>query len=203
VLKQLRHDPRTARLPIGVIALVDDEAGAAALADATGRAVPMLPPSDALGTQFYADALLALCGRDRLTSRERSQQAATALDWMVALVKQPNSVFDLRALEPAVKQALTVPALAPKAALVLGELGSSSAQRELSDLAGNMVLPLTMRQAAATAFRHSVHRYGIQLTKDEILRRYDVYNASSRQDRATQDVLASILDTIERKDDKQ
>ena len=69
------------------------------------------------------------------------------------------------------------------------------------DLAARLTQPIDVRQAAALAFAGSVRRYGIQLTKAEILQQYDNYNASAKQDKETQEVLASILDTIERKSD--
>ena len=53
------------------------------------------------------------------------------------------------------------------------------------------------RQAAAAAFGKNVNRHGILLTRTQITRQYDRYNATEGQDRQSQMVLATILDEME------
>ena len=54
-----------------------------------------------------------------------------------------------------------------------------------------------MRQLAAAGFEQSVHRYGVRIAPAEIVAQYDRYNESTKLDKATQQLLGSILDTIE------
>ena len=85
------------------------------------------------------------------------------------------------------------------AATVLGRIGSLQAQRTLVDFANLRTQTAAARQAAAAGFAQSVARFGVLLTRDEILQQYDLYNANAGRDRATHDVLSSILDALERK----
>jgi hypothetical protein len=100
-------------------------------------------------------------------------------------------------LEPRVQQALMIPTLTAKAARVLGLQGTPGAQTALIEFASAQVQPLADRQAAADAFRTAVDRRGLLLTRSQLQKQYELYNASEGLDRGTQDVLAAILDTIE------
>ena len=130
---------------------------------------------------------------------ERGRQATVALEGLAVLAEQAPQWFDSRRLVPAVERAIYVPELSAPAAIVLGKLGTSTGQRSLVDLAGRLTQPIDARQAAALAFAGSVRRHGILLTTGEIRQAYDTYNASEKQDEATQKVLASILDALEKK----
>ena len=57
--------------------------------------------------------------------------------------------------------------------------------------------PLADRQLAVNAFAKNVARCGTLLTTAEIMAQYDLYNASERDERPVQQVLGSILDTVE------
>jgi hypothetical protein len=67
----------------------------------------------------------------------------------------------------------------------------------LLNLASRQQQPLDVRQLAAAAFEQSVHRYGVRLAPSEIVEQYDRYNQSAKLDKATQQLLGAILDTIE------
>ncbi len=57
--------------------------------------------------------------------------------------------------------------------------------------------PLAARRAAVDAFTVAVGRRGILLTREQLLRQYELYNASEFMDRDTQQVLAGVLDALE------
>ena len=95
------------------------------------------------------------------------------------------------------QQALLTPALAAQASRVLGLLGSPGAQQSLVEFASAEMQPLADRQAAAEALRVAVNRRGLLLTRARLQQQYDLYNTSEGLDRGTQEVLASILDTLE------
>jgi hypothetical protein len=63
--------------------------------------------------------------------------------------------------------------------------------------ASRRTLPIEARRQAAVAFDQSVKSRGLLLTTAEILAQYTHYNASAAADADTQQVLGSLLDTIE------
>ena len=92
---------------------------------------------------------------------------------------------------------LRVPRLSGHAVAVLANLGTKASQRALVDLAGRFVNPITVRQAAGIAFGFNVQRFGLLLDQEAIRVQYARCRESVSQDQATQQVLESILGTIE------
>ena len=109
----------------------------------------------------------------------------------------PGKLFDFRGHERRLAEAIYVPALSPLAAEVLSQHGTHFSQQTLLALANRSTQPLLSREAAAAAFGESVRRFGIRLTKDEIRQQYARYNESETEDKASQDLLGAILDSIE------
>jgi hypothetical protein len=97
----------------------------------------------------------------------------------------------------AATRAIHVPQLSAAAANVLAEAGTPRGQQVLVDVASQLTLPLEKRQAAAAAFQKCVAQHGVRLTSTAILHQYDRYNLSETQPVETQQVLGSLLDTIE------
>ena len=95
--------------------------------------------------------------------------------------------------------ALQFSAVSDRAARVLAVLATPQAQKALVTVASENARPIHERQAAATAFNEAVRRRRLLLTKNDILLQYERYNLSEALDGDTQNVLALILDTIERK----
>jgi hypothetical protein len=67
-------------------------------------------------------------------------------------------------------------------------------------MAARPALPVEVNRIMATAFARSVRRHGILLTSAQILQQYNQYNARLGQDRSRQEILSSILDTLEGKE---
>src|SRR5690606_38881942 len=105
--------------------------------------------------------------------------------------------YDLRRMDALLEPVAFLPELTGAAAPALASLGTARAQSALVAVASQNALPLASRQAAAQAFHESVKRDGILLRQAEIFAQYDRYNASSQLDEGTQQVLASILDSLE------
>ena len=72
----------------------------------------------------------------------------------------------------------------------------------LADYVSSLTEPIAARETAAAAFERSVRRFGIQLTRSQVIAQYDRYNASEHADAATQKVLGRLLDAIEGKTTK-
>ncbi|MEX2185726.1 MAG: hypothetical protein WD875_02985 [Pirellulales bacterium] len=197
LLGQLRRDPRTARLPIGVMAGDGQLARAKRLAAAFARTIAFPQATDVETIEKQAGHLLALRGRLAVGGEVRQRQAELALAWLANLSGKSQAVYDLSRCENVLLDALQSQNHCAAAAEALANLGTHSAQRALVDLASQGSRPIMMRQAAEVAFAKSVPLRGIQLTSDEIVQQYDRYNASRDLNEATQKVLGSILDTIE------
>jgi len=197
LLQELRHDYHASQMPVGFLTLGSDLERLTRLTakyPATATFVRTRSPAD---LRLQVDRLLRASARDFVTLEERQQHARQALEWLTKLTARDDSFYDFRPYEQMLAAPLYVPALSPLAAEVLGNLGTPSAQRALVDVVSANTLPLEVRQAAARAFGRAVPRYGLRLTRPEIRRQYDRYNASENADAGTQAVLASILDTME------
>jgi hypothetical protein len=199
LLNQLRRDPRTADLPIGLIAPSEMRTEAERLARSLSLVMVVPPLQSEAALKFQLARIIEVAGRDLVTFAERQSQAAAALGWLAQLSDESQRLFDLQYSEPAAERALYVPALSRLAALVLANLPSAAAQSAIVDLAGRSVLPVETRRAAALAFRRSVRMHGVLLTSGQMREQYDRYNDSQKLDRDTQQVLASLLDTLENK----
>jgi hypothetical protein len=106
-------------------------------------------------------------------------------------------LYPLVHFEAELVAALEVPPLVDVAIPLLAELGTPACQLALVNLASAPAGALATRQAAAAAFGTNVTRHGILLTRAQIMRQYDRYNASENHDRQSQAALAAILDSME------
>ena len=83
------------------------------------------------------------------------------------------------------------------ASQIIARLGTPESQRILVDFASELTTPVDKRMMAANAFSKSVGKNGLLLTRTEIMRQYDRYNASEKDSIKSQQVLGSLLDAIE------
>jgi CheY-like chemotaxis protein len=197
LLGELRRDPRTARLPIGLMAGEGHLIRAKRLAAAFTLTIAFPQATDVETIEKQAGHLLAMHSREAVAADVRARQAELAVAWLAKIAGKNQAVYDLSRCEGVLLGALQSPTRSAAAAECLAHLGTHTAQRALVDLASQSSRPIHMRQTAAAAFAKSVPRRGIQLTSDEILEQYDRYNASRDLNEATQKVLSSILDAIE------
>jgi CheY-like chemotaxis protein len=184
--QMLRKDPRTARLPIGLIVREEnrDRWQAQLAKDPLAQAFPR--PFDADTMSFFTRRLLIDVGRMAIGDAERMAQATQALDDLLKLAEQPQryNFYDLIRHEAHIERALFTPELTEKSLV-------NRASQNATDLAG--------RQAAAEAFAEAVSLRGTLLTIPDIKLQYERYNQSEQLDAGTQEVLASILDAIEQR----
>jgi hypothetical protein len=195
----LRRDFRTARLPIGVMARVERVTRWQENLndDPYTRVFPGLHSAET--TEREVKNLQALAGRDLVPRDERIAQGLAAVAALMEVAKENRRFkeFDLLALEPAVIRGLYNPALTARVAELLAHFGTPKAQTALVDFASQSERPLGDRRAAAAAFAQAVKARGLLLTQVQIAMQYERYNASQKQDPATQEVLGAILDAIE------
>jgi hypothetical protein len=198
-IQLLRRDPRTRRLPIGLMARAENVRRCEELARLHPLVASFPRPHDVPTLAFLAGRLRDLAGRELVPYDERLDQAVAAMDHLLRLADAPRryGFYDLYRQLDAAQAAMFTPPLSAKAAHLVGLLGSPEAQRALVNLASQQARPLEQRQAAVKGLLVAVQRHGLLLTRDEILRQYDRYNRSQSLDADTQHVLSAVLDAIE------
>jgi CheY-like chemotaxis protein len=199
LLRQLRRDPRTARIPVGLIATPDHLYRAEGIALADPLTMAFVRPRDLPTMQERVAALEKRSGYNHVPHAERRQQAATALTLLAELADAgAPGIFSLQGMDAAAEAALYVPELAPAAIQVLARSRTSRSQKALVDLASAATQPLEVRQRAAAAFAQSVKRHRIQLTIADIKQQVRRYDESAGLDQPSQDVLWSLLETMQK-----
>jgi hypothetical protein len=202
ILQQLRRDPNSAALPVGMMAREMNFGRLARVTDSDPLAMTFPRPHTVEGVALQARRLLALAGIGLVDSDWRLRQASASLDYLGRLAKDRRryAFYEVLAQQDVIAAALNSPQLCSQAARVLGHLGSPEAQRLLVTLASQRGRGLPERESAAGAFHDAVGQYGLLLSQGEILLQYDRYNRSALFDADTQRVLGAILDTIEKKE---
>ncbi len=197
LVQQLHLDPRTATIPVGVMAELCDRESLERLFEAMPGVFVTLRPETPEEMQAAITAGVKLAGDRLIPADLRLAQAVAGLGWLADLAAAPPEIFDVRRYAEVIEHGLSLPETAPAAAAALARLGTHASQVALIDAASRSTQPLEVRQAAAAAFAHSVHRFGLRLAPSEVLRQYDRYNQSASLDKPTQQLLAQILDAIE------
>lgn len=198
LLQMLRHDHRSRHLPVMFVASTAEDLQAARYVAEHIKLVGVLVrPPDQAGLEVQVNSFLPQVSAGLLPRELRLQQARQSLEWLLQLASPEKPRFNVQRAAKVAEAALTVPDLAHTAATLLADLGTAGSQPALVLIANRLNLPLELRQTAAQAFRHSVHRHGILLTSGEMLYQYERYNASETEPAEHQELLASILDTLE------
>jgi len=202
LLQQLRRDPLSGKLPVGIMARPERALAMARLTDDDPLSEAFPLPHSAAGMSVPAARLRARAGRDATSYDERMQQALIALDQAGDFAKQEEiyPFYDFLCREAAFERALSNPELAVRAARVLGYLGTPTAQRTLVTVTSQQGRSVAERKAASDAFSTAVQRRGLLLSSGDILRQYDVYNEyieTIHPDPDVVQILSDVLDTIE------
>jgi CheY-like chemotaxis protein len=198
LVQMLRHDHRSRDIPVLLVTTsVEEQRAAQYYAERLPRTGVIVRPIDLAGMEVQVKNFLAKVGSNLPPPEQRLEQASTAIGWLGAMAQQKPPLYNVQRAARVVEAALVVPELAPGALVLMADLGTAGSQGAILNLVNRPNVPLELRQAAAQAFRHSVHKHGILLTSAEILRQYDRYNASEMEPTETQEVLASVLDTLE------
>ncbi|HUG66834.1 MAG TPA: hypothetical protein VMM76_03715, partial [Pirellulaceae bacterium] len=199
LIQQLRRDPRTAALPIGLMARQEQFEQMERLTEFDPLSETFPRPHDVASVAIAVRRLLGRSGDDLVSFDERMAHAAAALDHVARLAEDSEkySFYSLLRIEPAIEQALHTAPLTEQAARVLGFFGTPAAQRLLVTFASQNARRLSERQAAAAAFDAAISKRGLLLARHEIQMQYERYNQSKTLDGETQAVLGSLLDSIE------
>jgi CheY-like chemotaxis protein len=197
VLFALRSSPATGQVPIGLLATSERLETAKQIAHDHDRVIAFVRPQTDEAISPMVERLSQLSARNHLSPKERAEMAAQAMGWLADLLSHEQTFYDLKRQASVIQSSLYQPELAARAVMALALLGTPESQRALVDFASQSSVRIDARQQAAAAFQRSVARSGILLTEEEILRQYDRYNATATADADTQQVLGSLLDSLE------
>ncbi len=198
-LQQLRADWRTKRLPAAIL-IRNDSLAAARVRTTTDPFTMVLPETlDPTLVALQVDQLRRLQQPWEVTTTQGRLQAEYALNWLLKVLNawEQYSFYDVLAHERAISDLLYWPHNSRRVIEALGLMGTASAQRALIEYASQPGLPMENRQLAVESFSKAVTRRGTLLTRDEILRQYERYNASSGDTGENQRILGLILDLLE------
>ncbi|MCA9213067.1 MAG: HEAT repeat domain-containing protein [Planctomycetales bacterium] len=197
LIQLLRQNPLTAKTPIGILSRPQEQSDAPMIEELHPRVIT-LPESREPETIARAIRRLAVEASDSVSAERRSEMSYASLSHLAALAKQQKLLgIDLTRYVDEISRAATTHGLADHSIEVLGRVGSPIAQSRLLEIANQHLLPVGQRMKAAEAFSESTERFGIMLTRRQMLTQYDVYNASEALDQPTQELLGTVLDAIE------
>jgi len=199
VVYQLHSADRTAAVPILIAASVEHYSAAQDIAAHDPLVLATPRPTNDAALAAAVERTLALSARPLADPARRTEQAALALEWIAKLLAADAPYDELRRDGALVQRSVFVKELVEPSIRVLAVLGTVDSQTALVDYASALTLPIETRRAAAEALAANFRRYGIRLTRAQVLAQYDRYNASETADADTQAVLGGILDLIEKK----
>ena len=197
LMHEIRSDPRTADLPIGLIADPKSIMRAEYFAANDPLTAAFVVPRDATTMQQRIDQLVTMAGSRFVAHEHRMQHAAEAMQMIATISEKPGVMYDLNGFETVLEGGLYFSELAEPAARALGNLGSASAQRALIDAASQPRMPMPSRSAAAQAFAASVKRRGVGLTVQQIQRQAKRYDQGADTTADNEAILWSILEAIQ------
>jgi hypothetical protein len=199
VVYQLRTSDRTAQVPILICSSAPRLATAQLIAKNNPLVLAMPRPHAESALAALVEQTLSLAGSPPVAKEVRTAQAAQALAWLAKLLAEGSPYDELRRDASLVNRTLHVNELSAPSLALLAALGTAESQAALADFASAQNLPIESRRQAAAALAANVQRAGLQLSRDQILRQYDRYNASETAGPETQQLLGQVLDIIERK----
>ncbi len=201
LVQMLRRDWRTRLIPIGLSHLRLDEPRITSFCreDRLVMAFPTTTEPAIVAQQLYHLSLRG--GLGRLEAVTRAFYSRWASEQLSILTERETAsvVYDFVDHQEQIAEGLYDPSTSLASAKVMARIGTPFAQRQLLNIANQNGLPLEIRQAATSSLAVAFRDNGILLTKDEILAQYAAYNSSAHESDESRQVLATILDLIEKK----
>ena len=200
LVQAIRSSSQTQQIPILLMVEPESTARAERLADRYDNILvsPMVLSDVVIARQInnlreaqdYQDA----------SQSERVDFSVAALEYLAHYAASPQrySFLDIAGHQDRLIGGLSSMAKAANTCKVLGQLGTADAQASLLATANNQTLPLSLRNVAAESFDTAVQRRGLMLSRQQILNQYDLYNASETQPLDSQQIMGSLLDSIEK-----
>jgi hypothetical protein len=166
-------------------------------------AAPVTANESLLARQI--DSLMSILSDEDATPSERLGAASNSLESLAHYARNPHiyGFADLARYQEVLTSLLASPASAQQGAELLGQIGTAAAQTSLVNTASNSQLPVELRMAATRAFADAVYGHGLMLDGEAIRLQYLRYNTSRGESQESRDILAMLLDIIERHADDE
>lgn len=199
VAQTLRSDVRTNDAPLLVgYATEADGSAAGALVGAEPNATTAPTPFDLESAVWATQRLLDATQPEQVPVELRLAQAKAALRALLKLeTTRPGALDDVVDWNGTISRTLSTPALFDVGLEVAATLKTNFAQTKLVELIGDMRFDVATRRQALGALKRQWATNGSLLRGPEIVKMYDRYNASEKEDVETQKVLSEALDAFE------
>ena len=204
LVRQLRADFRTARLPIGLMVRQSDQNPSVArmiASDPLMYSFPAAIDGELLAYNVRRAASLDDADLFSVAVGDRYRHAVLAAKWLAKISsdRQRFGFYELGCHQEQLAGLLYRPGLEESASQILSNLGTPLAQRELVSFASQGSNPIDSRRVAAESLGRSIETGSTLLTRDQIKQQYDRYNASEKEPEESREVLGSILDSFEQR----
>ena len=199
VAQTLRSDVRTNDAPLLVgYATEADGTAAGALVGAEPNATTAPTPFDLESGVWATQRLLDATQPEQVPVEWRLAQSKAALRALLKLeTARPGALDDVVDWNETISRTLATPALFDVGLEVAATLKTNFAQTKLVELIGDMRFDVATRRQALEALKRQWAANGSLLRGPEIVKMYDRYNASEKEDIETQKVLSEALDAFE------
>ncbi len=199
VAQTLRSDVRTNDAPLLVGYATEAEGSAAgALVGAEPNATTAPTPFDLESGVWATQRLLETTKPEQVPVELRLAQSKAALRALLKLeTARPGALDDVVDWNGTISRTLSTPALFDVGLEVAATLKTNFAQNKLVELIGDTRFDVATRRRALGALKRQWAANGSLLRGPEIVKMYDRYNASEKEDIETQKVLSEALDAFE------
>ena len=199
VIRHLRLEPRTAKIPVLILAPGTIYDTTIALVEFDPLSIVLPTPHNRNDAAWCVEQAEALLVDAPPSAALRLQQAALAIDWLDTLYESnaQNVRQSWQDVEAAATAAVYMPAMRESALSILATIGTPETQTLLLNYASRVGSPILDRRLAFQTLIENAEAGGIRLTNEQLLHQYDLYNASRMEDEASQQLLNDILDWIE------
>ncbi|MDO5553111.1 MAG: hypothetical protein Q4G68_05070 [Planctomycetia bacterium] len=199
VIQTLQNDYRTADIPV-VFGAGDEAVVPASLGDieTEPNAVWSFLPYDRASANWTLERLFEKTDLAPVPAEVRLAQAKGAAFLLTSLRSECPGVFEPEDLEVVVRQLIGSPLLVEQGLALAMTIPGSGIQNHLANLVGDVRLEQEQRRRFLTAFGEHLEKYGSMLRGPDIVRIYDRYNSSEKEDQQTQQILSDLLDALEK-----
>ena len=199
LVQKLRQHWKTKRTPIAIMYRAENQARALRVAreDPMTIAMPFTLTPDLVALQIQQ--LKSVNSAWPVSNDDRRDHSDFAIEWLAKVSQSPEdyTFYDLNSHRDELGKLIYSVGWENSASQILAGLGTPESQRILVDFASEKTQPVDKRMMAANAFAKSVEANGLLLTRGEIMRQYERYNASEKDSVKSQQVFGSLLDAIE------
>ena len=198
VIQVLGNDYRTADIAIAVDSRnTFDRMKTIGIKDPPSNAAELVAPYDQASGKWILERLVRQTELEPVPAKVRLAQSRVAASFYLSLYAKRPKMYAMDDMEPFVRRLIDTPFQMATGLKFALEIGTTSMQNHLANQTGDVRLSDENRQKCLDAFTAHLARYGSLLRGPDVVRIYDRYNASEKENKKSQDILAAMLDAYE------